>query len=174
MINPYIPTLLVPLFAFLVLMTFRVDPDAISLLSRIYAFVVLGYVGARYVGRAPVLMWQRNTSPEARNVVGWGIAVIGLLSQVAYGWLYIAYDRPVFLSSQYWSGGIVVLVAVGLTIVASSIPKFPPFGDGRNGLSESASIAVVVVSALGVFLVSHAPAIWGMIRGLFNGIMTAV
>lgn len=172
--NPYILALLIPLISFLSLIALKVNPDWISLVSRVYAFVILGYVGARYVGRAPVLVWQRNTTEEARNVIGWGVAIVGFMLQIAYGWIYIAYDRPEWLSSQYWSASIIVLVSVGLTIVATSVPRFPPFGDGRNGLSEVASLVVVVSSALMVFLASHLPQVWAMIKGLLNGVLAAV
>jgi len=172
--NPYWAMVLVPLAVFLTLVHFRTDPDLINLWGRFYGFLVLGYVGARYVGRAPVLMWQRNTSPEARNISGWAIAVVGFMLQIVYGWIYIAYDRPIWLSSQYWGASFVVLIAVGLTIVASSVPKFPPFGDGRNGLGEIASVLVVIGSALAVFVVSHIPAVFGFLRGLWVGLLAAV
>lgn len=172
--NPYILALILPLIGFLSLIVLKVNPDWISLIARIYAFVVLGYVGARYVGRAPVLVWERDTSQEARNVVGWGVAIVGFMLQIAYGWIYIAYDRPDWLASQYWSASIVVLVSVGLTIVATSVPRFPPFGDGRNGLSEVASLVVVVSSALAVFFASHLPQVWAVIKGLWSGLLRVV
>lgn len=172
--NPYWAILLVPLASFLALMVFRVDVDSISLIARVYTFLVLGYVGSRYVGRAPILVWEKNLSPEARNVVGWAIALIGFMLQIAYGWIYIAYDRPLWLSSQYWGASFVVLIAVGLTVVASSVPRLPPFGDGRNGLSEAASALVVIVSALGVFVVSHIPQVVAFFKSIFGGVANAL
>lgn len=168
--NPYAYALLIPLVLFVALVHLRTDPDTISLVGRIYVFCILGYIGARYVGRAPILMWERDTSPEARNIVGWGISLLGFAVQIAYGWIYIAYDRPLWLASQYWSSSILVLVAVGLTIVATSVPRFPPFGDGRNGLGEIASLLVVIASALGVLFVSHAPQVLGFLKTLFTGL----
>lgn len=171
--NPYYAAIFVPLVSFLVMVYLRVEPDLISLLGRAYVFGLLCYIAARYVGRAPVLIWERNTSPEARNIVGWAIVLVGFALQIAYGWVYIAYDRPSWLSSQYWGASVVVLVAVGLSIVATSVPRFPPFGDGRNGLGEVASLLVVIGSALSVFAVSHIPQLWNLFRSLFNGISRA-
>lgn len=172
--NPYFAALIIPLAAFLALIHFRADPDAISLVGRVAVFALLGYVGARYVGRAPILAWERNTSPEARNIVGWAIALIGFMMQIAYGWVYIAYDRPVWLSSQYWGASFVILIGVGLTIVATSVPKFPPFGDGRNGLGEVASWMVVIFSTMAVFVASHVPQVVAFLRGLFGSVVNAV
>ena len=172
--NPYLAVVLVPLVIFLILIFYRVDPDTINLWSRAYVFSMLGYVGARYVGRAPVLMWERNTSPEARNIVGFAIFLVGLALQVAYGWIYISYQRPLWLSSQYWGASFVVLLGVGLSLVASSVPKFPPFGDGKNGLGEVASVLVVLLSALTVFFVSHIPAVVAGLKALFAPLLHAL
>lgn len=168
--NPYWAMLLFPLLSFVLLMGAKVEPDIINLWLRLYTFGMLCYVGARYVGRAPMLMWERNTSPEARNVVGWAIVIVGFALNIAYGWVYIAYDRPIWLSSQYWGVSFVVWIALGVTIVASSVPKFPPFRDGKNGLSDVASFFVVLISALSVFAISHIPQIWTAIKGLWLGI----
>lgn len=172
--NPYYAAFLVPLAAFLTIIHFRVDPDLINLLSRAYVFGLLCYIAARYVGRAPMLVWEKNTSPEARNIIGWAVVLIGFALQIAYGWVYIAYDRPVWLSSQYWGGSFVVLIAVGLSIVATSVPRFPPFGDGKNGLGEVASFLVVIGSAFAVFAVSHMPQIVAFFRGIFGGFARAL
>lgn len=172
--NPYLAIVLVPLAIFLALIHIRVDPDAINLWGRGIVFALLGYIGSRYVGRAPILMWDRNFTPEARNIVGWAIVLIGFMLQIAYGWIYIAYDRPVWLSSQYWGASFVILIGVGLAVVASSVPRLPPFGGGRNGLSEIASIFVVIASTLGLFIASHIPQIMAVVKGLWNGLLTAV
>lgn len=172
--NPYWSIVIFPLLAFLIMMAARVEPDTISLASRIYTFLVLGYVSSRYVGRAPFLMWERDLSPEARNVTGWSLSLVGFMFQIAYGWLYIAYDRPEWLSSQYWNASFVVLIAVGLTLVASSVPRIPPFGDNRYGLSEFTSMIVVIVSALGVFVASHIPQAIALFKSLFGGFTHAL
>lgn len=172
--NPYLAIILVPLAFFLFLMHLRADPDLISLWGRGVVFVLLGYIAARYVGRAPMLMWENNFTPEARNIVGWAIMLIGFMLQIAYGWLFIAYERPEWLSSQYWGASFVILIGVGLAIVASSVPRFPPFGDGRNGLSEIASILVVVASTIGLFVASHIPQALAALRWVWNGLLSAV
>ncbi len=171
--NPYWAMLLVPLALFLLLIHLRIEPDIINLWVRFYTFAALGYVGARYVGRAPVLMWRQNTSPEARNVIGWAILIVGFMLNIAYGWIYIAYDRPYWLSSQYWGVSFIALIALGVTVVASSVPKFPPFGDGRNGLSELGSFLVVALSALAVFAASHVPQIVVFLKSIFVGVSRA-
>lgn len=171
--NPYLAVILVPLVVFIALVSIKTDPDMISLWGRFYAFAMLGYVGSRYVGRAPVLVWNQNTSPEARNVVGWAVVVVGFMFQIAYGWVYIAYDRPAWLSSQYWGAAFIILICVGLSVVASSVPRFPPYGDGRNGLSEITSILVVIGSSLSVFAASHIPQIIAAIKGLWAGALAA-
>lgn len=170
--NPYYAAILVPLAIFLSLIHFRVEPDLISLFGRAYVFGLLCYIAARYVGRAPVLIWEKNTSPEARNIIGWAIVLVGFALQIAYGWVYIAYDRPVWLSSQYWGASFVILIAVGLSIVATSVPRFPPFGDGRNGLGEAASFLVVIGSALSVFAISHIPQIIAFFKSIWVGILS--
>jgi hypothetical protein len=171
--NPYLAVILAPLAVFLTLVFLRTDPDMISLWGRFYAFAMLGYVGSRYVGRAPILVWSRNTTPEARNVIGWAVVVVGFMMQIAYGWIFIAYDRPVWLSSQYWGAAFVILICVGLSIVASSVPRFPPYGDGRNGLSEIASILVVIGSSLSVFAASHIPQLLAAIKSAWLGLAAA-
>jgi hypothetical protein len=171
--NPYWAIIAVPLAIFMALVHFDTDPDYINLWGRAAVFTLLGYIAARYVGRAPFLMWSRNFSPEARNIVGWAICLVGFMLQIAYGWVYIAYDRPLWLSSQYWGASFVVLVGVGLAVVASSVPRLPPFGNDRNGLSELASLAVVALSTLSVFVVSHIPQIMAFIKSVFGGIARA-
>lgn len=172
--NPYLAALVVPLVVFIILVTVRFSPDWINLVGRVYVFCLLGYVGSRYVGRAPILAWEQNTSPEARNIVGWAIFIIGSMLNVAYGWIFIAYDRPEWLSSQYWGASFVVLIGVGLTIVATSVPRLPPFGDGRNGLGEVASLLVVITSALSVFAASHIPHLIAFFKWLWMGVVHAV
>lgn len=171
--NPYWAIVLVPLAIFLLLVHFNTNPDDISLWGRAGVFTLLGYIAARYVGRAPFLMWDRNFTPEARNIVGWAICLVGFMLQIAYGWVYIAYDRPVWLSSQYWGASFVILVGVGLAVVASSVPRLPPFGNDRNGLSELASVVVVAMSTLAVFAVSHLPQIAAFVKSLFAGFVRA-
>lgn len=171
--NPYWAMILAPLAAFLALVKLQVEPDTLSLWVRFYSFAALGYVGARYVGRAPVLIWSKNMTPEARNVVGWAIVIVGFMLNIAYGWIYIAYDRPVWLSSQYWGVSFVTLIALGVTIVATSVPRFPPFGNGRNGLSEIASVLVVIGSALAVFIGSHIPQAIAIFKGIWGGVLAA-
>lgn len=172
--NPYLAIVLVPLAVFLLMIHIRVEPDMINLWGRGVVFALLGYIGSRYVGRAPVLAWERNFTPEARNIFGWALALVGFMFQIAYGWIYIAYDRPLWLASQYWGAAFLTLVGVGLAVVASSVPRLPPFGGGRNGLSEVASIFVVIASTLGLFIASHIPQLMAVVRGLWNGLLAAV
>lgn len=172
--NPYWYILGAPIVIFLALVLLKVEPDSINLWGRTIVFGLLGYIAARYVGRAPILMWERNFSPEARNIVGWALCLVGFMLQIAYGWIYIAYDRPVWLASQYWGASFVILVGVGLSVVASSVPRLPPFGNDRNGLSEIASIFVVMLSVLGVFIVSHIPQVLNIIKSLFHGALSAI
>lgn len=172
--NPYWAILLTPLAAFLLLMHLQTSPDTMNLWVRFYTFAALGYVAARYVGRAPILMWKRNFSPEARNVVGWAWVCVGFMLNIAYGWVYIAYDRPAWLSSQYWGVAFISLIALGVTIVATSVPRFPPFGNGKNGLSEIASAFVVLVSAGAVFAVSHIPQVMAFFKSIWASVAHAL
>jgi len=173
--NPYWAIFLVPLAIFILLIYWRTDPDIINLWGRGGVFALLAYISARYVGRAPVLVWEKDTTPEARNIVGWAIVLIGFMLQISYGWIYIRYDRPIWLSSQYWGASFIILIGVGLAVVASSIPKLPPFGGGRHGLSDIASVAVVFVSALGVFIMSHVniPTLVSIFKGIWSGLLSA-
>ena len=172
--NPYLAILLAPLLSFLALVHFGVTPDPISLVARVYVFALFGYVGARYVGRAPVLMWQANTSPEALNVSGWSLVIVGSMMQQLYAWLYIVYNRPSWLASQYWSPSFVVLVATGLSLVAFSVPRIPPFGRGAGGLSVAASFIIGLGTGIGMLFVSHIPQIIAVIKGMWTGVLTAV
>lgn len=172
--NPYWAILLVPLAFFLLLIHLRVDPDSINLWTRFYTFAMLGYVGARYVGRAPVLMWQKNMTPEARNVIGWAVVIVGFMLNIAYGWVYIAYDRPAWLSSQYWGVSFISLIALGISVVASSVPRLPPFGGGKNGLSELASAMVALGVGISVFAASHIPQIMAFFKALFAPVTHAL
>lgn len=172
--NPYLAILLVPLAAFLLLVQVNIAPDPISIFARIYVFALFAYVGARYVGRAPVLMVEGNTSPEARNIVGWALVIVGSMLTQVYAALYIWYDRPEWLSSQYWSPSFVVLIGTGLTLVASSVPRFPPFGNSPHGLSVIASFVVGFSSAVGLFLASHIPQVVAFFRGIWGGVAHAL
>ena len=152
----------------------QVNSANMDLWSRGYMFIMLAYVGARYVGRAPVLMWEQNTSPEARNIVGFAIFLVGLALWTAYGWIFIRMGRPEWLASQYWNSSFVVLAGVGLSLVASSVPRFPPFGDGKNGLGEVASLLVAMLSFLTVLFVSHIPAALSAIKAVFAPLFHAL
>ncbi len=172
--NPWWAILLVPLVVFLALMTARTNPDYISLPSRLYAVALIAIVGARYVGRAPVLMWQGNMSPEARNVVGWGMVLLALLLTQAYAWLFISMGRPEWLQSSYWPPGFVILACVGLTMVASSLRRVPPHVGPPNGLSVLPSLLVGLFSAGALFLIQFAPMIWKGILALVMGAVHAI
>lgn len=167
--NPYLAILLVPLAVFLALVYANVQPDPISLLSRVYVFALFAYVGARYVGRAPSLMIEGNMSPEARNIVGWALLISGSMLTQIYAALYIWYDRPEWIASQYWSPSFVVLVATGLTLVASSVPRFPPFGTGPHGLSVISSFFIGLAAGGGMFLVTHIGQVLGFVKSLWVG-----
>jgi hypothetical protein len=171
--NPYWAALLVPLAVFLALVRLGVSSDDMSFWARLYTFAILGYVGARYVGRAPFLIWQRDLTPQARNVTGWGIALVGFMAQIGYGWVYVNYDRPAWLASQYWSVSFVTLIALGMTIVATSVPRLPPFGGGRNGLSELASALVVALGAFSVFVASHVPQAIALLKAAWGSAVSA-
>lgn len=162
--NPYAAILLVPLAVFLMLVQIGISPDPISLVSRIYVFALLAYVGARYVGKAPRIMWEGNMRPEARNVSGWAMVIVGLMCQMVYGFLYIVWERPEWLSSQYWGAAFIVMIATGLTLVASSVPRFPPFGSGPQGLSVAASFIVGFSSAMFLVVAQHIGQIWAVIK----------
>lgn len=172
--NPYLAVVLVPLTIFLFMVYSHVNPDDINLWGRAGVFILLAYISARYVGRAPMLAWERDTSPEARNIFGWALLLVGFTLQIAYGWIYIYYDRPSWLASQYWGASFVVLIGVGLAVVATSLPRLPPFGGGRNGLGELASMLVVLGSAAMLFIVSHIPAVVAVLKGIWGGILAAV
>lgn len=167
MTNTYLLILLIPLFVFVALVLAGVSPDPINLMARLYVFAGFAYVGARYVGRAPVLMWTGDFSPEARNICGWAIIILASMMQQLYGWLYIVYERPLWLSSSYWSPSFVVLAGVGLTLVASSVPRFPPFGTGPSGLSVVGSFCVGLGAALGLFFLAHVAQLWSVVKALF-------
>lgn len=172
--NPYLAILLAPLATFLLLVNFGVAPDPISLVARVYVFAMFAYVGARYVGRAPSLMWHGNMAPEARNISGWSLVILGSMMTQVYAWLYIVYDRPEWLSSQYWSPAFVVLIATGLTLVASSVPRFPPFGTGAHGLSVISSFVVGFSSAMFLVLLQHLGHIWSVIKAVFSSAVHAI
>jgi len=171
--NPYIAILFLPLTAFIALVLLGVTPDPINLVARVYVFSLFGYVGARYVGRAPVLIWTGDTRPEALNVAGWALVILGSMMTQLYGWLYIVYQRPVWISSQYWSPAFVVLIATGLSLVAFSVPRLPPFGKG-SGLSVAASFIIGLGTGIGMLVVSHVPQLWAIVKALWGGMLSAV
>jgi hypothetical protein len=157
--NPYLWVLVAPLSVFITAMLLGIDPDAVSLVGRFYYFGLLGYVGARYVGRAPILMAQGDFSPEARNIAGWAILIVAAMLTQLYAWLVIVYDRPTWLIATYWISGLVILSGVGVTLVASSVPRFPfpPFGHHNSGLSVWVSFIVGFLSAGLLFMAQHIP-----------------
>lgn len=171
--NPYWAILLAPLAAFLVLVHVGITPDPINLVARVYVFALFGYVGARYVGRAPILMWKGDVRPEALNVSGWSLVILGSMMTQLYAWLYIVYDRPIWLSSQYWSPAFVVLIATGLSLVAFSVPRLPPFGKGAGGLSVAASFIIGLGTGIGMLFVSHVPQIITAIKAMLGGFARA-
>lgn len=172
--NPYSAILLAPLVSFLLVVNVGVSPDPISLVSRVYVFALFAYVGARYVGRAPSLMWNGDMRAEARNISGWALVILGSMMTQVYAWLYIVYDRPEWLSSQYWSPSFVVLIATGLTLVASSVPRFPPFGVGGQGLSVIASFVVGFSSAMFLVLLQQIGHVWMILKAIFAGAVHAL
>lgn len=172
--NPYLYILGIPAVVFAGLAVGGVSPDPISLVVRIFLFGLYGYVGARYLSRAPELIWNRDTSPEAFNIVGWTVALIGLMLQTAYGWLFIVYGRPDWLASQYWNPSFITLVTVGLAMVAWSIPRVGIFPNGQRGLSTFAAFVVGFLSAGSMFLVGKLPEIGVVIKALWGGVMRAV
>lgn len=167
--NPYLAILLVPLAAFLALVYAQVQPDPINLLARIYVFALFAYVGARYVGRAPSLMIAGNMAPEARNIVGWALLISGSMFTQIYAALYIWYDRPGWIASQYWSPAFIVLIAAGLTLVASSVPRFPPFGNGPHGLSVVSSFFVGLGAGGSMFVLTHIGQVAAFFKSLWAG-----
>jgi hypothetical protein len=167
--NPYFAILLVPLAVFLALVYARVEPDPISIWGRVYVFGLLAYVGARYVGRAPSLVLQANMAPEARNIVGWAIFIVALMATQIYATLYIWNDRPHWLDSLYWSPSFVVLIGVGITLVASSVPRFPPFGNSPHGLSVISSFFVGLGAGGGMFILAHIGQVTTFLKSLWLG-----
>lgn len=157
--NPWWAILLLPAAIFLIYAGAGFPPDWINLAVRLYVFVLLIFVGARYVGRAPVLMWQANLTPESRNIGGWALALVSMAFVQAYAWLFITLARPAWLTSSYWSPSFVVLMGVGLTLVASSIRKNPPASLNDGGLPVAASFVVGFLSACGLFIAGHVPEI---------------
>ncbi len=172
--NPYWYALLVPLVLFLGLVALGVSADTISVPGRVLIFGMLAYVTARYAGRAPRLIWEANTLPESRHIVGLGMFLVAQMMSQAYGVVYVSLDRPEWIASQYYVPAFITLGSVGLAFVASSIPRFPfpPFGRPK-GLSSWASILFALVSSGGLYLVSHAPYVVKFISGLWGGIMRA-
>jgi len=173
--NPYWYVLLIPLILFLGLVAISTPADTISVPGRVFIFGMLAYVTARYAGRAPRLMWEANTLPESRNIVGLGMFLVAQMASQAYGVVFTSLDRPEWLSSQYWIPAFITLGATGLILVASSIPRFPfpPFGNPK-GLSSWASIAFAVASSIGLSVASHAPYLAKIIAGLWGALLHAV
>lgn len=168
--NLYFLVLFVPLVIFLILVWLGVMSDPINLWSRLYVFGAFGYAGARYVGRAPLLALQDDRSSEARNIVGWAVIILALMAQQVYSWVYVSQGRPDFLTQSYWSPALVVLTGVGVTLVASSVPRFPPFGSGPQGLSVMGSFLVGLLSAISFFVASHMGQIMTAIKAILaNG-----
>jgi hypothetical protein len=171
--NPYWAIILFPLAVFLLLAALSVDPDWISIPARASIFGVLAFIAVRYVGRAPVLAWRGDFSAAARNICGWGMTIIAMMLQQVYATLYIAYNRPEWLSSQYYSPALSVLMLVGLSLVFSSVPKFWPFGPGGGGLGSAASFLVGVLSTAALFGAQHLPFLWKAITTIFIGMTRA-
>lgn len=173
--NPYLFIVLGPLVGFLTLVGFSVDPDLISIPGRLLIFGALAYIGVRYVGRAPVLAWRGDMSLAARNIIGWAMAISAMMLQQGYGLVYIAYDRPDWLSSLYWSPSFTVLMLVGLSLVMSSVPRVWPFGGhGRSGFGMLTSFLIAILSAGTLFFIEHLPVAWKLLMTLMAGLTHAV
>ena len=166
--NIYLWVLLIPLVSFVAAILAGLDADNINIAGRLYVFGLMAYSAVRYVGRAPVLMWRGDVSPEARNISGFAIFMVAIMAQMAYGVMLIGLDRPSWLVATYWSAGLVILAGVGMTLVASSVPRFPfpPFGKG-NGYSVATSFLVGFLSAGALFMAQHIPVLWKAVQGLF-------
>jgi hypothetical protein len=172
--NPYWAIIILPLAAFLLLIAISVDPDWISIPTRIMVFGVLAFIAIRYVGRAPILAWNADFSAPARNIVGWGMSISAMMMQQVYGTLYLAYDRPLWLSSQYYSPAFSILMLVGLGLVFSSVPRFWPFGPGgAAGLGSAASFIIGVLSTMALFGLQHLPYLWKTLTAVFIGMTRA-
>lgn len=172
--NPYIYILGIPVLTFAIVAYVGISPDPISLVIRIVLFGLYGYVGARYLSRAPSLIWAKDTTPEAFNIVGWSLTVVGLMLQTGYGWLFIVMDRPEWMASMYWNPAFTCLITVGMAMVAWSIPRVGIFPSGQRGLSTFAAFIVGFLSAGSMFAISHIPQIAAVIRNIFGNVMRAV
>lgn len=169
--NPYFAALLVPLAFFTFFIWLGVGADPISLTGRLVAFGLYAYIGARYVGTAPMLVWQKDFRAQARNVVGWAIAIVSAMATILYGWLFIAYGRPEWLSSTYWNPGFIILLCVGLAFVASSVPKVGPFPKGPPAMSVLGSIFIASLGTLGMFVLGHLPQAIVVAKSVWSGIL---
>jgi len=171
--NPYLWVLLLPLLGFILVMLLGVDPDHVNLAGRLYFFGLLGYVGARYVGRAPVLMWRGDTTPEGRNIVGFALFIVAIMLTQAYAWIAISAGRPAWLAEAYYSPALVVLAGVGVTLVASSVPRFPFPPANGNGLTRWTSFLVGFLSATALLMAQHLPALWKLVTVWLSGMARA-
>lgn len=172
--NPYWLALIVPLVLFLVAVAVGVSPDWISVPGRFAAFGLFGYIGARYVGKAPQLVWYADLTPEARNIVGWASVIVAAMLNLAYGAVVIAYGRPPWITSTYISPALIVLTLVGLSLVATSMPRFPPFGYSARGLSVVASFLIGALSAGMLFFAAQLPTVGRFLASLFVGLTHAI
>lgn len=120
---------------------------------RILLFVVVGVAFSRYVARAPVLWWEGNSSPEAKQIIGFAIVLAGLLYQLAYSWIYVQMGRPDWLAQTYWSDGSVYVLLIGFLLVAWSTRSPSPHVRG-NRLT---SYLVGVLTGLGLMLSGALP-----------------
>lgn len=172
--NPYLYIIGIPAVSFTILAYAQISPDPISLVVRIVLFGLYGYIGARYLSRAPSLIFARDTSPEAFNIVGWSLGIVGLMLSTGYGWLFIVYERPDWLASMYWNPAFTTLTTVGMAMVAWSIPRVGMFPSGNRGLSTLGAFLIGFLSAGSMFLIGHIPQIVAMVKGFIASAVRAV
>lgn len=169
--NPYLYIFGVPALTFLLLMAMQTPTDHINMVGRIVSVMLVGYIAARYMWRSVFLIISADTRPESFNLVGWSTFLIAFILATVWGAVFIALDRPAFMSSLYVNSATVILGAIGAAMIAWSIPRVGIFPNDQKGLS---SLAAFVVGAGLMFLLSHAPQVISVARNVIAGIVGSV
>lgn len=169
--NVYLYIFGIPALTFVALMTAQTPTDWINLVARVAVSVLVAYIAGRYIWRAVALVRDGNTAPEAFNVIGWSTFLLAYIIQTLWGAVFIAMDRPLWMSSLYINSALVVLACVGAGMVAWSIPRVGIFPTEQKGVMNA---ALLIIGAGLMFVVSHIPQAVTIIKNMFMGFAHAL
>lgn len=147
-LNPWVWITLAVAVIFAIPPLAGVPADGAVQFHRLFLFIVVSVSFSRYISRAPAMWWNGDKSPEAKQIIGFAVALFGILYQSLYAWFYVQLGRPEWLTVMYWGDGSTYLTLVGFLLIAWSTRNPAPRVRGNR----FASYLVGLLTGLGLML----------------------